>query len=151
MKMNVQTLSSIMRTSFFGFFGYRYARLNSQLRLLRLFLDLDLALFSIPVPWFPQNYTVNSEMFTRTKFLLIYVACPKSPVTNAFYSDHITGTNQSFTCRIIGHSGTYFTVKYVTHINDLAATVTLVTMSRHDRRKSNYAKCFLSFHFSQTA
>ena len=78
-------------------------------------------------------------------------ACPKSPVTNAFYSEHITGTNQSFSCRIIGHCGTYFTVQHVTHINDLTATVTLVTMSRHDRSKSNYAKCFRSFHFSQTS
>ena len=79
---------------------------------------------------------------------MTYVACPKSPVTNAFYSEHITGTNQSFSCRIIGHSGTYFTV-HVTHINGLTATVTLVTMSRQDRSKSNYAKCFWSFHFSQ--
>ena len=75
------------------------------------------------------------------------MACPKSPVTNAFYSEHITGTIQSFSCRIIGHTGTYFTVQHVTHINDLTATVTLVTMGRHDRSKSNYAKCFWSFHF----
>ena len=66
----------------------------------------------------------------------MYMACPKSPVTKAFYSEYITGTNQRFSCRIIGHSGTYFTVKYVSHTNDLTATVTLVTMCRHDRSKS---------------
>ena len=81
----------------------------------------------------------------------MYEACPKSPVTNAFYSEHIEGTNQSFSCRIISHIGTYFTVQHVTHFNDLAATVTLVTMSRHDRSRSKYAKCFWSFHFSQSA
>ena len=80
-----------------------------------------------------------------------YVACPKSPVTNAFYSEHIIGTNQSFSCRIIGHSRNNFTVQHVNYINDLTATVTLVTMSRHDRSRSNYAKCFWSFRFSQTA
>ena len=81
----------------------------------------------------------------------IYVACPKSPVTNTFYSERIAGTNNSNSCRIIGHIGTYFTVQNDTHFNDLTATVTLVTISRHDRRKSNYAKYFLNFYFSQSA
>ena len=45
----------------------------------------------------------------------------------------------------------YFTVQNDTHFNDLTATVTLVTISRHDRSKSNYAKCFLNFYFSQSA
>ena len=71
-----------------------------------------------------------------------YVACPKSPVTHTFYSERIAGTNNRYSCRIIGHIGTYFTVQNDTHFNDLTATVTLVTISRHDRSKSNYAKCF---------
>ena len=70
----------------------------------------------------------------------MYVACPKSPVTHAFYSERIAGTNQSYSCRIIGHIGTYFAVQHYTHFDDLAATVTLVTMSRLDRSRSNYAK-----------
>ena len=74
-----------------------------------------------------------------------YVACPKS------YSERIAGTNNSYSCRIIGHSGTYFTVQNDTHFNDLTATVTLVTISGHDRSKSNYAKCFRNFYFSQPA
>ena len=57
----------------------------------------------------------------------------------------------SYSCRIIGHIGTYFTVQNDTHFNDLTATVTLVTISRHDRSKSNYAKCFRNFYFSQSA
>ena len=65
------------------------------------------------------------------------MACPKSPSRNAFYSEHITGTNQSYLCRIIGHIGTFFTVQHGPHFNDLTATVTLVTMSRHDRSRSN--------------
>ena len=81
----------------------------------------------------------------------IYVACPKSPVTNTFYSERITGSNNRYSCRITGHIGTYFTVQNDTHFNDLTATVTLVTISRHDRSKSNYAKCFLNFYFSQSA
>ena len=81
-----------------------------------------------------------------------YVACPKSPVTNTFYSERIAGTNNSNSCRIIGHDiGTYFTVQYDTHANDLTAAVTLVTMSRHDRSRSNDAKCFRNFYFSQSA
>ena len=81
----------------------------------------------------------------------MYVACPKSPVTHTFYSEHIAGTNNSYSCRIIGQIGTYFTVQNDTHFNDLTATVTLVTTSRHDRSKSNYAKCFRNFHFSLSA
>ena len=81
----------------------------------------------------------------------MYVACPKSPVTNTFYSERIAGINNSNSCRIIGHIGTYFTVQNDTHFNDLIATVTLVTISRHDRSKSNYAKYFLNFYFSQSA
>ena len=79
-----------------------------------------------------------------------YVACPKSPVTRAFYSEHIAGTNRSFSCRIIGFVGTYFTVQHDTHIDDLTATVTLATMSRHDRSRSNYETYFRNFHFSQS-
>ena len=81
----------------------------------------------------------------------MYVACPKSPVTNTFYSERIAGTNNGFSCRIFGHIGTYFTVQIDTHFNDLTATVTLVTISRHDRSKSNYAKYFRNFYFSQSA
>ena len=81
----------------------------------------------------------------------IYVACPKSLVTHTFYSERIAGTNQSYSCRIIGHIGTYFTVQHYTHFNDLAATVTLVTMGRHDRSRSIYAKWFRNFYFSQSA
>ena len=80
-----------------------------------------------------------------------YVACSKSPVTHTFYSERIAGTNNSYSCRIIGHFGTYFTVQNDTHFNDLTATVTLVTISRNDRSKSNYANCFRNFHFSQSA
>ena len=80
-----------------------------------------------------------------------YVACPKSPVTNAFYSKYIAGTSQSFSFRIIGHIGTYLTLQHVIHFHDLTATVTLVTISRHDRSRSNYANYFWSFHFSKTA
>ena len=83
--------------------------------------------------------------------MYMYVACPKSPVTHTFYSERIAGTNQSFSCTIIGHIGTYFTVQNDTHFNDLTATVTLVTISRHDRSKSNYVKCFRNFYFSQSA
>ena len=61
---------------------------------------------------------------------ILYVACPKSPVTRAFYSERIAGTNNSYSCRIIGHIGTYFTAQNDTNVNDLTATVTLVTMSR---------------------
>ena len=81
----------------------------------------------------------------------MYVACSKSPVTRTFYSERIAGTNNSYSCRIIGHIGTYFTVQNDTHINDLTATVTLVTISRHDRSKSNNAKCFRNFYFPQSA
>ena len=81
----------------------------------------------------------------------MYVACPKSPVTHTFYSERITGTYNSYSCRITGHIGTYFTVQNDTHFVDLTATVTLVTISRHDRSKSNYAKCFRNFYFSQSA
>ena len=81
----------------------------------------------------------------------MYVACPKSLVTHTFYSECIAGTNNSYSCRIIGHTGTYFTVQNDTHFNDLTATVTLVTISRHDRSKSNCAKCFCNFYFSQSA
>ena len=77
----------------------------------------------------------------------LFNICPKSPVTHAFYSERIAGTN----CRIISHIGTYFTVQNDTHFNDLTATVTLVTISKHDRSKSNYAKCFCNFYFSQSA
>ena len=87
-----------------------------------------------------------------TEDFRMYVACPKSPVTRTFYSERIAGTKNSYSCRIIGHIGTYFTVQNDTHLNDLTATVTLVTMiSRHDRSKSNYAKCFRNFYFSQSA
>ena len=79
-----------------------------------------------------------------------YVACPKSPVTHTFYECK-AGTNNSYSCRITGHIGTYFTVQNDTHFNDITATVTLVTISRHDRSKSNYAKCFRNFYFSQYA
>ena len=90
--------------------------------------------------------------FKKTNvYTCINVACPKSPVTHTFYSERIAVTNNSYSCRIIGHSGTYFTVQNDTHFNDLTATVTLVTISRHDRSKSNYAKCFRNFYFSQPA
>ena len=56
------------------------------------------------------------------------MACPKSPVTHTFYSERITGTNNSYSCRIIGHIGAYFTVQNDTHFSDLTATVTLVTI-----------------------
>ena len=79
------------------------------------------------------------------------MACPKSPVIHTLYFKRIAGTINSYSCRIIGHIGTYFTVQNDTHFNDLTATVTLVTMSRHDRSKSNYAKCFRNFYFLQTA
>ena len=79
------------------------------------------------------------------------MACPKSPVTHTFYSEHIAGTSNSYLCRIIGHIGTDFTVQNDTHFNDLTATVTLVTISRHGRSKSNYAKRFHNFYFSQSA
>ena len=85
------------------------------------------------------------------KGFTIYVACPKSPVTHTFYSERMAGTNNSYSCRLIGHSGTYFTVQNGTHFYDPTATVTLVTISRHDRSKSNYAKCFRNFYFSQPA
>ena len=81
----------------------------------------------------------------------IYVACPKSPVTNTFYSERIAGTNNSFSCRINDHIGTYFTVPNDTHFKNLAATVTSATLSGHDRSKSNYAKCIRNFYFSQSA
>ena len=76
-----------------------------------------------------------------------YVACPKSPVTHTFYSERIAGINNSCSCKI----GTYFTVQNYTHSNDLTATLTLVTISKHDRSKSKYAKCFRNFYFSQSA
>ena len=79
------------------------------------------------------------------------MACPKSPVTNTFYSERITGTKNNYSCRITGYIGTYFTVQNDTRYNDLTATDTLVTLSRHDRSKSNYAKCFHNFYFSQSA
>ena len=79
------------------------------------------------------------------------MACPKSPFTHKFYSERIAGTNNSYSCRIIGHIGTYFSVQNDTLFNDLTATVTLVTISRHDRSKSNYAKGFRNFYFSQSA
>ena len=79
------------------------------------------------------------------------MACPKSPVTHTFNSERIAGTNNSYSCRIIGHTGIYFTVRNDTHLKDLTATVTLVTISRHDRSKSNYAKCFRNSYFSQSA
>ena len=81
----------------------------------------------------------------------MYVACPKSPVTHTFYSEHIAGTSQSYSCRILGHIGTYFTEQHGVDFYGLTTTVTLVTMSRHDRSKSNYAKCFRNFHISQSA
>ena len=56
--------------------------------------------------------------------MVIYVACPKSPVTRTFYSERRAGTKQSYSRRIIGHIGTYFTVQQYTHFNDLTATVT---------------------------
>ena len=56
-----------------------------------------------------------------------YVACPKSPVTHTFYSERIAGTNNSYSCRISGHTGIYFTVRNDTRFKDLTATVTLVT------------------------
>ena len=68
-----------------------------------------------------------------------------------FYSERIAGTDQNYSCGIIGQKGTYFTIQHYTHFNDLTATVTLVTMSRHDRSRSNYAKCFRNFYFSQSA
>ena len=55
----------------------------------------------------------------------MYVACPKSPVTHTFSSEHIAGTNQIYSCRIIGHSGTYFTEQHDAHFNGLTAIVTL--------------------------
>ena len=79
------------------------------------------------------------------------MACLKSPVTHTFYSERIAGINNSYSCRIIGRIGTYFTKQNDTHFNDLTATVTLVTISRHDRSKSNYAKCARNFYFSQSA
>ena len=79
------------------------------------------------------------------------MACPKSPVTHTIYSEHVAGTNDSYSCRIIGHIGTYFTVQNDTHFIDLTATVTLVTISRHDRSKSNYVKYFRNIYFSQSA
>ena len=78
-----------------------------------------------------------------------YVVCPKSPVTHTFYSERIAGTNNIYSCRIIGHIGTYFTVQNDTHFNDLTAT--LDTVSRLDRSKLNYAKCFRNFYFSHFA
>ena len=90
--------------------------------------------------WQNFNATWNPRAVT-------YVACPKSPVTHSLYSERIAGTNQSDSCRIIGHIGTYFTVQHYTHFNDVTAAVTLVTMSRHDRGRSNYAKCFRNFYF----
>ena len=87
----------------------------------------------------------------KTEFLVMYMACPKSPVTHTFYSEDIAVTIQSYSRIIIGHIGTYFTVQHDTHCNDLTATVTLATMSRHDRSRSNYAKCFRNFHFLQSA
>ena len=77
------------------------------------------------------------------------MACPKSPVTHTFYSERIAGTNNSYSCRIIGHIGPYFTVQNDTYFNDPTATVTLVTISRHDRSKSNFVKCFRNFYFLQ--
>ena len=68
-----------------------------------------------------------------------------------FYSKRKARTDYSYSCRIIGHIETYFTVQNDTHFNDLTATVTLVTIGRHDRSKSNYAKCFRNFYFSQSA
>ena len=76
---------------------------------------------------------------------------PKVPLHIHFYSERIAGTNQSYSCRIIGHVGTYFTVQHYTQFNDITVTVTLVTMSRHDRSRSNYAKCFRNIYFSQSA
>ena len=84
-------------------------------------------------------------------YVCMYVACPKSSVTHAFYSERIAGTNNSYSCRMISYIGTYFTVQNDTHFNDITATVTLVTISRHDRSKSNYAKRFLNLYFSQSA
>ena len=99
-----------------------------------------------------NHYSMQTGILVSNYYYnLNYVACPKSPVTHTFYSERIAGTNNSYSCRIIGHIGTYFTVQNDTHFNDLTATVTLVTISRHDRSKSNYAKCFLDFYFSQSA
>ena len=81
----------------------------------------------------------------------MYVACLKSPVTHTFYSERIAGINQGYSWRITGHIGTYFAAQYYTHFNDLIATVTLVTMSRHDWSRSNYTKCFRNFYFVQSA
>ena len=72
-------------------------------------------------------------------------------VPHAFYPELIPGTSQNFSCKITDHVGTYFTVQHGTHFKDLNATVTLVTMSRHDQSKSTYAKCFRNFYFSQSA
>ena len=77
------------------------------------------------------------------------MACPKSPVTYTFYSDHIAGINESYSCRIIGHR-TYFTLQHYTNFNDLTDTVTMVTMSRHNQSRSNYAKCLQNFYLSQS-
>ena len=51
-----------------------------------------------------------------------YMACPKSPVTNTFYSKHIKGTNQSYSRRIV-QTGTNFTEQHGTHFNCLTAAV----------------------------
>ena len=100
-----------------------------------------------------NNFVEKVENFVRKSvyFCLVYVACPKSPVTHTFYSERMAGTNNSYSCRIICHIGTYFTVQHDTNVNDLTATVTLVTMSRHDRSRSNYAKCVRNFYFSLSA
>ena len=93
--------------------------------------------------YFPNRWQLS--YLNLTKNMITYVACPKSPVTHILYSERIAETNNSYSCRIIGHIETYFTVQNDTHFNDLTATVTLVTISRHDRSKSNYAKSFLNF------
>ena len=118
-------------------------------------LNLVLCLIMSGLTEFISNPAVNNLMMPILSSLVrtphVYVACPKSPVTHTFYSEHISGTNQSYSCRIIGRIGTYFTEQHVAHFNGLTATVTLVTMHRHDRSRSNYAKCFRNFHFSQSA
>ena len=102
-------------------------------------------------PSLQNNDKGKAKSYVYHFYIGKYVACPKSPVTHTFYSEHIAGTNQSYSCRIIGRIGTYFTEQHVAHFNGLTATVTLVTMHRHDRSRSNYAKCFRNFHFSQSA
>ena len=66
-------------------------------------------------------------------FAPVYTTWLVPKVTHTFYSECIAETNNSYSCRIIGHIGSDFTVQIDTHFNDLIATVTLVTISKHGR------------------